>query len=160
MAEATAYLSLGANLGDGRATIAEALARLTTGGARLISRSSDYVTPPWGKINQPDFVNACARLATGLNPLELLRLCLATESSLGRMRTEKWGPRTIDIDVLLYDDESVDTPELKLPHPHMLERAFVLVPLLEIAPDLRVAGRSIALALARLDARDIRRLPG
>jgi 2-amino-4-hydroxy-6-hydroxymethyldihydropteridine diphosphokinase len=158
MLESTAYLSLGANLGDGRATIADTIGRLSAAGARVVARSSDYVTPPWGKLDQPDFVNACVKLSTKLTPLDLLRLCLATETALGRARTEKWGPRTIDIDVLIYDNETINTTELKLPHPHMLERAFVLVPLLEIAPDLVIADRPIAAWIATLDVKNIRRL--
>jgi len=144
MPERTAYLSLGANLGDASATIAEALVRLDAGGARIVVRSSDYATPPWGKVDQPAFVNVCAEVATKLSPIDLLRLCLATELSLGRTRAEKWGPRTIDIDVLAYGDEHIDMPDLKLPHPFMLERAFVLIPLLEIAPDLEISGHRVS----------------
>jgi 2-amino-4-hydroxy-6-hydroxymethyldihydropteridine diphosphokinase len=159
MPERTAYLSLGANLGDASATIAEALARLADGGVRTLARSADYATPPWGKVDQPAFVNVCAEVATELSSLELLRLCLATEKTLGRTRTEKWGPRTIDIDLLAYHNETIDTPELKLPHPFMLERAFVLIPLLEIAPDLEISGRGIKDVVARLPADGIHRLP-
>jgi 2-amino-4-hydroxy-6-hydroxymethyldihydropteridine diphosphokinase len=159
MAEATAYLSLGANLGDASATIAEALKRIEARGARVVARSSDYATPPWGKLDQPQFVNVCAEVATELSPFDLLALCLATELSLGRTRKEKWGPRTIDIDLLSYGDARIDTPELKLPHPFMLERAFVLIPLIEIAPALKIAGRSIADAAADLPSEGIRRLP-
>jgi 2-amino-4-hydroxy-6-hydroxymethyldihydropteridine diphosphokinase len=158
MAEATAYLSLGGNLGDASATIAEALRRLEAGGARIVARSADYATPPWGKLDQPGFINVCAEVATGLTPHALLGLCLATELSLGRRRIEKWGPRTIDIDVLLYGDEIVDTPDLKLPHPFMPERAFVLIPLMEIAPDLTIAGRSIGDIAADLPKDGIERL--
>ena len=159
MPEEQAYLSLGANLGDASATIAEALVRLSAGGARTVARSADYATLPWGKLDQPPFVNVCAEIATQLSAIELLHLCLATEISLGRKRAEKWGPRTIDIDLLAYSAESIDTPELKLPHPFMLERAFVLVPLLEIAPDLEIAGERIRDAAAKLPKDGIERLP-
>jgi 2-amino-4-hydroxy-6-hydroxymethyldihydropteridine diphosphokinase len=159
MTETTAYLSLGANIGDARATISAALARLSVGGARLVARSGDYQTPPWGKLDQPPFINVCAEIATELSALELLRLCLATEAALGRTRTEKWGPRTIDIDILTYGTETRDTPELKLPHPHMFERAFVLIPLIEIAPELIVSGRHIADAISNLATEGIFRLP-
>jgi 2-amino-4-hydroxy-6-hydroxymethyldihydropteridine diphosphokinase len=159
MTETTAYLSLGANLGDARATIAAALARLSVGGARLVARSGDYQTPPWGKLDQPPFVNVCAEIATDLSAMQLLRLCLATETSLGRTRSEKWGPRTIDIDVLTFGAEVLNTPDLKLPHPHMLERAFVLIPLLEIAPDLVVSRRDIGDVAGTLATEGIHRLP-
>jgi len=158
MAELTAYLSLGANLGNASATIAAALARLQAAGARLVARSADYATPPWGKLDQPAFINVCAEVSTSLTSLELLRLCLATETGLGRTRAEKWGPRTIDIDLLAYDDETVATPELRLPHPHMLERAFVLIPLIEIAPDLIISGQRIKDIIAQLPSEGIQRL--
>lgn len=144
MAEPHVFLSLGGNLGDVPATISEALHRLDARGARIVRRSSDYVTPPWGKLDQPDFVNVCAEIATPLASLDLLRLCLEIERSLGRERHEKWGPRTIDIDLICRGDETLHLPELTLPHPRLFERAFVLVPLLEIAPDLVIGGRSIA----------------
>jgi 2-amino-4-hydroxy-6-hydroxymethyldihydropteridine diphosphokinase len=159
MAETHAYLSLGANLGDARATIAEALARLDAGGARVVARSADFQTPPWGKLDQPAFINVCAEIATALSPSELLHLCLATEAALGRQRLEKWGPRTIDIDLLTYGEAIVATPELTLPHPHMLQRAFVLVPLLDIAPRLKIAGEPIAAIAAKLPHDGILRLP-
>jgi 2-amino-4-hydroxy-6-hydroxymethyldihydropteridine diphosphokinase len=159
MAEATAYLSLGGNLGDAAATIAEALRRLDAGGARIVARSADYTTPPWGKVDQPAFINVCAEVATDLSPHGLLRLCLETELSLGRKRIEKWGPRTIDIDVLIYDEETVDTPDLKLPHPFLAQRAFVLIPLMEIAPHLEIAGRKIGDLVAELASDGIKRLP-
>ena len=159
--EATAYLSLGANLGNAAATIADALARLDAQGARIVRRSSDYETPPWGKLDQPAFINVCAEVATALTPVELLRLCLSVETSLGRQRIEKWGPRTIDIDLLAYGDAIIQTDELTLPHPYVLERAFVLVPLKEIAPDLVISGVRIADRLAELPGETIRKLgPG
>ena len=154
-AEQHAWLGLGGNIGDVSATMTEALRRLEAGGARLVRRSADYETPPWGKLDQPPFLNACAEVATRLSPLELLRLCLAVETSLGRIREVKWGPRVIDIDLLVYDGAVLSTPELTLPHPFIAERAFVLLPLAEIAPDLALAGGRAADLAARIDAAGI-----
>jgi 2-amino-4-hydroxy-6-hydroxymethyldihydropteridine diphosphokinase len=156
---ARAYLGLGANLGEPRAAISEALDRLERRGIRVISRSSDYRTPPWGKTDQPPYVNACAIVETTLDPHALLGACLAVERDLGRVRMEKWGPRVIDIDVLAFEERVIDTPELMVPHPYMLERAFVLVPLAEIAPDLRIAGATVAEHVRRFDTAGIERLP-
>jgi 2-amino-4-hydroxy-6-hydroxymethyldihydropteridine diphosphokinase len=157
MVEPHAFLSLGGNLGDVSATIAEALNRLDARGAPIVRRSSDYVTPPWGKLDQPDFVNVCAEVATHLTSLDLLRLCLDIERSLGRERHEKWGPRTIDIDLICRGTEKLHLPELTLPHPRLFERAFVLIPLLEIAPDLVIDGRSIAEAARAVPAQGIKK---
>lgn len=157
--EARAYLGLGGNIGDVRTTIAEALDLLARRGARLVARSSDYETPPWGKTDQQAFVNACAIVETALAPHELLALCLEVEKDLGRIRHEKWGPRVIDIDVLAYEGRVIDTPDLIVPHRYMLDRAFVLVPLCEIAPDLDVGGRTIADHARDFDATGITRLP-
>lgn len=154
-----AYLGLGSNLGDKRATIAAAIARLEAEpGITLIRRSGDYRTLPWGETDQDWFVNACVSLETSLSPQALLRACLTTEGVFGRVRTRRWGPRTLDIDLLQVEGEVSDTANLTLPHPYLLERAFVLVPLSEIAPDLVIGGRSIAAALAALDRSGIRRL--
>ena len=159
MAELTAYLSLGANLGNASATIAAALARLQAAGARLVARSADYATPPWGKLDQPAFINVCAEVSTSLTSLELLRLCLATETGLGRTRAEKWGPRTIDIDILLYGNAVINAGELTVPHPRYRERRFVLEPLAELNPSLRdpVTGRSVAELLRDLRGQAVRR---
>lgn len=156
---ARAFLGLGGNIGDVRATIRDALAALDAGGARLVSRSADYETPPWGKTDQQAFVNACAVVETALAPHELLALCLDVEKRLGRVRLEKWGPRVIDIDVLAYEQRVIATPDLIVPHRYMLERAFVLVPLAEIAPDLVVGGESVAEHARHFDATGIVRLP-
>lgn len=155
---ARAALSLGSNLGDKRANIAAAIAALDAGGAAPLARSADYRTEPWGPVAQDWFVNACVLVETALAPADLLALCLRVERDLGRVRDTKWGPRTLDIDILTYDDLTVTTPDLVLPHPYMLERRFVLVPLVEIAPDLIVHGRSIAKALRELGAGDVQRL--
>lgn len=146
-----AYVSLGSNQGDREGWLraaASALARLPS--TRLTRISSLYETRPWGLVDQPDFLNLAACLLTSLEPLELLRQTQAIEAQLGRVRTVRWGPRTVDIDLLVYDQLQMATPELTLPHPRMLERAFVLVPLSEIAPDLEVGGRSVREHLARL----------
>jgi 2-amino-4-hydroxy-6-hydroxymethyldihydropteridine diphosphokinase len=156
---ARAYLGLGGNIGDVRATIRAALAALSEQGAHVVARSSDYETPPWGKTDQQPFVNACAVVETSLAPHELLALCLAVEKDLGRVRLEKWGPRVIDIDVLAYEDRIIDTPDLIVPHRYMLERAFVLVPLAEVAPGLAVGGETVAEHARRFDATGIVRLP-
>lgn len=126
-----------------------------------VARSSDYRTPPWGRTDQPDFINAVIEIRTTLSPHELLARAQEIEFRLGRTRKfgERFGPRTIDIDLLAYDDIHLDDPDLTLPHPRMFERAFVLVPLLEIAPDAVVAGRSLKDALAGLDRSGIERLP-
>lgn len=151
---AEAGISLGSNLGDKSATLESALHRLAGApGVELVARSSFYRTEPWGDADQDWFLNACALVRTELSPLELLRLCLAVERELGRDRTKsrRWGPRPIDLDVLFYDDVVLTSEELTLPHPHMFERAFVLVPLAEIAPQQMVSGRSIHEAAAGMD---------
>jgi 2-amino-4-hydroxy-6-hydroxymethyldihydropteridine diphosphokinase len=156
---ARAYLGLGSNLGDKRAMLLRALDGLAaTPGLRVVARSGFYRTPPWGDTNQDWFLNAAASVETDLAPHALLAAALAVERALGRVRERKWGPRTIDIDVLLFEGQTVHDPDLVLPHPHLMERAFVLKPLVEIAPDLEVGGVGIAEALLRLDASGIERL--
>ena len=125
-----------------------------------MAQSSDYRTPPWGVEDQPAFVNRCIAVATELAPRALLDRALAIEQTLGRDRTHerRWGPRRVDIDLLAYDDVTLIAPALTLPHRHLLERAFVLVPLAEIMPDRVIAGTRVRDALARLDARGIERL--
>lgn len=153
---ARAYLGLGSNLGDKRGAIAEALRRLEEApGTTVIARSADYRTPPWGDTDQDWFVNACAAVETGLSPQALLRACLSVEESLGRVRTRKWGPRIIDIDLIDYGGRTIRDEALTLPHPFALQRPFVLVPLAEIAPDLELGGVSVRTALGRLDASGI-----
>ncbi|GGH33148.1 2-amino-4-hydroxy-6-hydroxymethyldihydropteridine diphosphokinase [Alsobacter metallidurans] len=159
---ARAWVSLGGNIGRDaaakRAAIAEALRRLDTGKVRVIARSGDYRTPPWGPVAQDWFVNACAEIETELRPRELLDLLLGIEHAMGRVRNERWGPRLIDMDILAYEAVTVESPDLTLPHPRMMDRAFVLVPLAEISPDLLIGETSIAHALARLDSSGIERL--
>ncbi len=145
-------LGLGSNLGDKRANIADAIARLDQSGVRVIRRSSEYRTDPWGPIEQDWFVNACVAGETELPPDALLQLCLSIEQALGRTREVRWGPRTIDIDILTYGNLTLHNSRLAIPHPHMLERAFVLLPLAEIEPDLIVSGCRVAEAADRLSS--------
>ena len=136
-------LGLGGNLGDPAAAIDAALQRLDARGARMTARSHLYRTPAWGVTDQPDFVNLCAAGETALRPRDLLDVIQRIEVELGRERRERWGPRVIDIDILTYGDCVIDEPGLTIPHPHLTARAFVLVPLLDIAPDRIIAGRSV-----------------
>jgi 2-amino-4-hydroxy-6-hydroxymethyldihydropteridine diphosphokinase len=156
-----ALIGLGGNLGDVRKTLDGAVGLFCAGTAvRLVAQSADYRTPPWGLIEQPAFINRCLVVETLLTPQDLLKHALAVERRLGRDRTNerRWGPRPIDIDLLSYDDVVLDEPGLKLPHPELFRRAFVLVPLAEIAADRVVAGMRIADALAQLDTTGIERL--
>jgi 2-amino-4-hydroxy-6-hydroxymethyldihydropteridine diphosphokinase len=140
---AEVLLSLGGNMGDPFAAISAALDRLAAGGVRITARSHWYRTAPWGNVAQPDFINLCAAGETALVPRALLELVQATEAALGRERRERWGPRVIDIDILTYGDERIDEPDLTIPHPHLTERAFVLVPLTDIVPDRLIGGRPV-----------------
>jgi 2-amino-4-hydroxy-6-hydroxymethyldihydropteridine diphosphokinase len=158
---AEAFIALGGNVGDVRSTFDQAVALLCDGRAiRLKARSSDYRTPPWGVTNQPPFVNAVIAVATSLNPHELLARADESERALGRdrARERRWGPRTIDIDLLAYGDVVVDEPQLALPHPRLFERAFVLVPLAEIVPQRMIAGIRIRDAVERVDTGGVERL--
>lgn len=154
-----AYLGLGGNLGDRAALLEAAIVSLAaTPGLTVVARSAFYETPPWGETNQPAFLNAAVAVDTRLSPHELLDACLAVERALGRIRDRRWGPRLIDIDVLHIAGVQLADDRLTLPHPHLTARAFVLVPLAEIAPGLAIDGEPIAAALARLDTGDIRRV--
>ncbi|MCX5519930.1 2-amino-4-hydroxy-6-hydroxymethyldihydropteridine diphosphokinase [Kaistia defluvii] len=154
-----AYLGLGSNLGDREALLRAAIMALdATPDVRVTSISSLYETPPWGPVPQGPYLNACVALETTLSPRQLLTLCLAIERDHGRERAIRWGPRTLDMDVLLYGDESIDEEGLIVPHPRMAERAFVLVPLAEIAPDLRIGGRAIRELLGGVETDDIRKI--
>jgi len=157
-----AFLALGGNMGDVRATFERAIGMLCDGAnLRLVARSSDYRTPPWGVTDQPAFLNTVVEVATSLSPHELLSRALACERALGRDRAgeRRWGPRRIDIDILAYDNVELHDTDLTLPHPHLFERAFVLVPLAEIAPDRLIAGIRVRDALARTTSADIEKLP-
>ncbi len=137
-----AFVALGSNLQDPAAQVTRALDELAALPAtRLVKRSSLYRTAPVGYDNQPDFINAAAEVETGLDPLDLLRALLALETSHGRERPFPNAPRVLDLDLLLYDDQVMQTPELTLPHPRLHERGFVLFPLAEIAPALEIPGK-------------------
>lgn len=158
---ADAALSLGANLGDPRRQLRLALEALAClDGTRISAVSGLYRTPPWGVTNQPDFLNICAVITTSLAPLVLLDAVKAIEVRLGREPNTRWGPRLIDIDILTYGEARIDSPRLVLPHPQMLARGFVLVPLAEIAPTLRVDGITVAAAAKLLDTSGIHRVDG
>jgi len=130
-----AYIGLGANLGDPRRQLQEALARLAAvEEVEVLKVSAFYLNPPLGPPEQPWYVNAAAQVRTRLEPEELLRVLRRVEEDLGRVRGERWGPRIIDLDLLLYDGVVMSGPDLTLPHPEMHRRAFVLIPLAEIAP--------------------------
>ena len=148
-----ATLGLGGNIGDPVAAMALALRRLDARpDCRVAAVSRLYRTPPWGKTDQADFYNCCALVETTLSAKALLAVCLDIERDMKRERIERWGPRTIDIDILTYDDERHDEEALRVPHPRMTERAFVLMPLADIAPDLPVGGRPVSDWLGDSDA--------
>jgi 2-amino-4-hydroxy-6-hydroxymethyldihydropteridine diphosphokinase len=143
-----AYVGVGANLGDCEATIRAALAALPD----VVAVSELRETAPLGVVDQPPFLNGAAALETELSPRELLDALLEVERRLGRERRERWGPRTIDLDLLLHGDDVVDEPGLTVPHPRLHERRFALEPLLDLDPDLVVPGRGrVSDLLARLD---------
>lgn len=155
-----AFLSLGGNLGDPARAMGSALRMLNSEpDIDVVAVSSLYRTPPWGKIDQPDFLNVAAELRTTLSPRGLLDICLEAERRLKRVRKERWGPRLIDMDILAFGDSKIHEAGLEIPHPRMLERAFVLVPLAEIAGDFVIEGLSVSSHLASLDAGGIERLP-
>ena len=138
-----AFVGLGGNLGDVETTLTEAMWALDSLPQTSIrAQSAFYRTPPWGNTEQPAFLNAVVELQTRMTPRVLLDLLLEVEGRFGRDRSEgeKWGPRELDLDLLMYGDEQLDEPGMHLPHPHLHERAFVLVPLAEIAPALEIAG--------------------
>lgn len=127
------FLSLGSNQGDSHENLRETIARIGQQAGKIIKASSVYRTAAWGKTDQPDFLNQVISLSTTLAPEELLERTLSIEQSLGRVRKEKWSMRTIDIDLLLFNDQVISSPRLSLPHPELANRRFVLVPLNEIA---------------------------
>ena len=159
---ADVLIALGGNVGDVRQTFRKAIANICgMAQAVLVARSSDYTTPPWGEENQDRFVNACIEIDTRLDPHALLFTLHKIEKKFGRDRAveQHWGPRTLDLDLIAYDDVKIDKPELTLPHPRLFERAFVLVPLAEIVPGRIIAGRRVSEALAQLSTEGIQRLP-
>lgn len=151
-----AIVALGSNIGDKTVNIARAIAALSAmGDITVVATSANYRTAPWGNTDQDWFVNAVIAVATVLGPEALLARCLEVEQQLGRTRSEKWGPRVIDLDVLVYRDIVMATPALVLPHPHITERAFVLRPLADIAPDLVVKGRTVSDWLTTVPHEDV-----
>jgi 2-amino-4-hydroxy-6-hydroxymethyldihydropteridine diphosphokinase len=163
-AATVAYVGLGGNVGDAPNALRAALAALDDlPGARLLRASRLYRTPAWGRQDQPDFINAVAALETTLSAQDLLDALLGVERTFGRDRdaeTRRWGPRILDLDLLLHGDAVIDEPGLTVPHPQLHARAFVLVPLLEIAPDLRIPGRGRAReALSAMATDGIEALP-
>ncbi|WP_424361178.1 2-amino-4-hydroxy-6-hydroxymethyldihydropteridine diphosphokinase [Methylocystis parvus] len=148
---------LGSNIGDKPENIKKALTLLETREiAKLTAVSKIYRTPPWGVLDQGDFANACAIGETALSPYELLAAVKKIEADMGREPTRRWGPRLIDVDILFLGDHTLDDPELTLPHKELFGRAFVLKPLLEIAPDLVLDGVAVAQALGDVDAVDVK----
>jgi len=153
-----AALGLGGNLGDPVAAFAHALMRLAQHPAIFgVRPSSIYRTAPWGKLDQPEFLNMAVMVETELPARALLDLCLDLEREGGRERRERWGPRTLDIDILTYGREIIDEPGLQVPHPRIAERAFVLAPLAEIAPGLTVEGQGVSQLLEAVMDETIRR---
>src|SRR6185437_4516349 len=150
----TACVALGSNLDDPRAQVERGFAALAALSSTVLSaRSRLYRTPPSGMVEQPDFINAAARLETTLAPRELLDALRAIESRAGRVRGVRNGPRVLDLDLLLYGDRMIDEPDLVVPHPRLHERAFVLLPLADVASDLEVPGHGrVSGLLARVDA--------
>jgi 2-amino-4-hydroxy-6-hydroxymethyldihydropteridine diphosphokinase len=151
---ATAYLSLGSHLGPGGELIGEAVARLAASNRVTVSgRAPLYRTSPVGPVPQPDFTNSVISIETDLAPEPLMGLCHEVERDMGRNRSQelRWGPRRIDIDLIAYGNETRDGPDLILPHPRFAERAFVLVPLNDLAPDVMIGGHRVRDYLARLD---------
>lgn len=158
---ARAFIGLGGNLGDARHTLEAAMARLANHPELVLTgRSAFYRTAPWGVLDQPDFVNAAVSVDTALSPHALLDVLLETERAFGRVRDgERWGPRTLDLDLLLHGTTVVHDERLELPHPRMAQRAFVLLPLADIDPslDIPMQGR-VANLLEMLDTRGCERL--
>jgi 2-amino-4-hydroxy-6-hydroxymethyldihydropteridine diphosphokinase len=157
-----AAIALGGNVGDAAATFERAIAEVCElAPARLIARSANFETPPWGETNQPAFLNACILVDTGAGPHALLGVLHEVERRHGRdrARERRWGPRTLDLDLLIYGDLAIESPGLTLPHPRLTERAFVLAPLAEIAPAMVVHGKTVAAHLAGIDRSAIRRMP-
>ncbi|RUO58932.1 2-amino-4-hydroxy-6-hydroxymethyldihydropteridine diphosphokinase [Pseudidiomarina marina] len=157
---AKVYIALGANLGNPVETLKDAILSLSgLPQFQFVRSSSLYTSTPMGPSDQPDYVNAVACAETSLAPLDLLDLLQALESQFGRQRIRHWGPRTLDLDILLYDDLTIDDPRLRIPHPGMTERDFVLVPLAELEPELTLPdGRTIASLLANMTHHDLEKI--
>jgi 2-amino-4-hydroxy-6-hydroxymethyldihydropteridine diphosphokinase len=161
VASVRSAIALGSNLGNSLQTLESAIVSLTqTSAISLQARSHWYQTKAVGPP-QPNYLNGCILLTTTLNPHALLQVLLDIEKQFGRVRRERWGPRTLDLDLLLYGDRILHTPNLQIPHPHMTERAFVLVPLAEIAPDWiePVSGKAIADLVQTVDCSEVHLIP-
>jgi len=157
-----AWLALGGNVGDSRNILDRAVKTLCDGkDIHLLARSSDYSTPPWGFKYQAAFINLCIAIETTLSPRDLLARAQEVELQLGRDRAheKRWGQRTADIDIVAYDKLTIDELGLTVPHPRLFERAFVLLPLAEIAPDLVIGGRSVREAAASVNTTGVEKLP-
>lgn len=149
----TATIGLGSNIGDKAANIARAIHILGNADKsvlRLVAKSRLYTSPPWGETDQEPFVNAAVSVSTTASPHELLHTCLAVENGMGRVRDKRWGPRIIDADILTFEDWLIDEPDLKVPHPLIAQRAFVLLPLRDVAPQTQINGRSLDDLIAEL----------
>ena len=152
----TVYIALGTNLGDRLANLRDAIDALAPD-VRVLRESTSYETPPWGYTDQPAFLNMVIKAETSLNPRALLSYLTKREDELGRVKNFKYGPRHIDLDILFYDDLVVDEDNLQIPHPRLHERAFVLVPLADLAPDFvhPVLGKDVKSLLSVLDSDEI-----
>lgn len=153
------YISLGSNMGDKQSHINQAVSLLDAHvSVSQVRLSSLYASAPIGYLEQDDFINAVVEIKTTLRSKDVLLLCQSIEQQLYRKRIKRWGPRTIDLDILLYDDQRVSKPELEVPHPRMHERAFALLPLLELAPDVRLNGVAASKFLENVQDQSIQRL--
>lgn len=150
-------LGLGGNVGDPRAAMADALRELDArSDCRVLAVSRLYATPPWGKTDQAEFLNCCALIETLLHPEPLLDVCLDMERRRKRERVERWGPRTIDIDILTYGDSAYHSETLELPHPRMTARGFVMMPIADVAPEMVLGRKNVRDWLAEADIKGIR----
>ncbi|MFR6470799.1 MAG: 2-amino-4-hydroxy-6-hydroxymethyldihydropteridine diphosphokinase [Turicibacter sanguinis] len=154
-----AYLSLGSNIGDKKKYLYDAI-KLLDGdkGIRIVKLSSLYETSPWGYTEQDLFMNLVVLIETSLSPVELLDCCQFIEQELGRVRLIKWGPRVIDVDILLFEDETINTERLTIPHPFMTERDFVMIPLCEIAKDLKIDGITVETIIQKFDQKALKKV--
>ncbi len=156
-----AYIGLGGNVGCVEERLRRAGEELALRGVSIADASAIYRSEPWGEFDQPEFLNQVLRVSTQLRPRELLRVCQEVERALGRVRRARWGPREIDVDLLLYGEEIIDQEDLKVPHPRLAQRRFVLVPLAEVAPETEhpALGRTVAELLAEVaDERGVERV--
>ncbi|MDO5793360.1 MAG: 2-amino-4-hydroxy-6-hydroxymethyldihydropteridine diphosphokinase [Turicibacter sp.] len=152
-----AYLGLGSNLGDKKHYLYDAIQWLNRHEQiTIVQLSSLYETAPWGYTDQDVFMNLVVEVETSLNPIELLDVCQSIENELGRVREIKWGPRVIDVDILLYNDEVIESDRLTVPHPYMTERDFVMIPLAEINPQLIIKGKTVQEWAQQFDAQALK----